>query len=219
MSFDDSEQADFPEMGTVKVMRMRGWLYLCLLVSVSACSLKESPTVLKQGQLPDGGKICRVALLPFVNQSGYKQGEDIFGRVFASELTNSGNYQVAQEGDVRKFYQQMQLLPTRSPNVEQLRALADRLGAQVIISGTIVEMRDKGESGSVLDPSVAVIVRIIEGVSGRTLWATYNRREGIQYRKIMHFGLVNSVTLLTKHVSAEIVEAWQKEGFLKCTEQ
>lgn len=200
-------------------MIKHNWLSLCVLVLLSACSVKQAPTVLKQGPLPDGGKICRIAVLPFVNQSEYNQADDIFARVFASELVNSGNYQVAQEGDVRKFYQQMQLLPTRTPNVEQMRALADRLGAQIVISGTVVEMRDKNESGRVLDPSVAVIVRIVEGASGRTLWATYNRREGVQYRRIMHFGLVNSLTLLTKHVSSEIVEAWQKEGFLKCTEQ
>jgi len=185
----------------------------------SACSLKTAPTVLQQGPLPDGGKVCRVVVLPFVNQTTYKQADDIFARVFVSELVNSGNYQVAQEGDVRKFYQQMQVLPSQVPGAEQLRSLADTLGAQVIIAGTVVEMRDKGESGQRLDPSIAVVIRIIEGASGRTLWVTYNRREGVQYRTVMHFGLVNSVTSLAKHVSAEIVEAWHKEGFLECLEQ
>jgi len=200
-------------------VRLRILMFFGLFVMVSSCSFKDSPTVLKQGPLPDGGKICRVAVLPFFNQAGYKQADDIFSRVFVSVLTNSGNYQVAQEGDVRKFYQQMQVLPNQMLGVEQLRALADMLGVQVIIAGTVVEMQDKSGFGQQLDPSIAVVVRVIEGASGRTLWATYNRREGRQYRQIMHFGLVNSVTSLAKHVSAEIVEAWHKEGFLKCTEQ
>lgn len=195
------------------------WLFLGFFVMVSSCSFKESPTVLKQGPLPDGGKICRVAVLPFFNQTGYKQADDMFSRVFVSELTNTGNYQVAQEGDVRKFYQQMHVLPNQVLGVEQLRAMADMLGVQVIIAGTVIEMQDKSDFNQRLDPSIAVVLRIIEGSSGRTLWATYNRREGIQYRQIMHFGLVNSLTSLAKHVSAEIVEAWNKEGFLKCTEQ
>lgn len=194
------------------------FIVFCLLF-LTACSVKDAPSVLKQGPLPDAGNICRVAVLPFTNQTDYKQADDIFARVFVSELTNSGNYLIAQEGDVRKFYQQMQVLPNQLPTVEQLRALADRLGAQVLVSGIIVEMKDKSDAGQRLDPSLAVIVRIIEGESGRTLWATYNRREGSQYRKIMHFGLVNSVTLLAKNVSAEIVAAWHNEGFRKCTEQ
>lgn len=200
-------------------MRTIRWLCLAFVVMATSCAFKDSPTVLKQGPLPDGGKICRVAVLPFVNQTEYKQADDIFSRVFVSELTNAGNYQVAQEGDVRKFYQQMRVLPNQMLGVEQLRALADMLGVQIIIAGTVVEMQGKNDFGQRLDPSIAVVLRIIEGASGRTLWATYNRREGVQYRQIMHFGLVNSVTSLAKHVSAEIVEAWHKEGFLKCTEQ
>jgi TolB-like protein len=199
-------------------MGIRIWLFFVIFSMASACSFKDSPTVLKQGPLPDGGAICRVAVLPFINQTIYKQADDIFSRVFVSELTNSGNYQVAQEGDVRKFYQQMSVLPNQMLGIEQLRAMADMLGAQVIIAGTILEMHDNSGSERRLDPSIAVVIRIIEGGSGRTLWATYNRREGVQYRRIMHFGLVNSVTSLAKHVSSEIVEAWHKEGFLKCTE-
>jgi len=190
-----------------------------LMAMLCSCSGKEPPTVLKQGFLPDGGNICRVAVLPFVNQTSYVQADGIFSRVFVSELVNSGNYQVAQEGDVRKFLQQMQVLPNQAPDIEQLRAMADRLGAQVVISGTITEMKESGELGDRLEPSLAVVVRVIDGDSGRTLWSTYNRREGQQYRTLMHFGKVNSVTSLAKHVSAELVESWHKEGFFKCTEQ
>lgn len=200
-------------------MSGRIWLCVLWLGLASACSLKDTPTVLKQGALPDQGKICRIAVLPFVNQTAYKQGDDIFARVFVSELVNKGGYQIAQEGDVRKFYQQMQLLPTQGPSVEQLRAMADLLDVQVIVAGTVVEMQEKSKYGQRLDPSVAVIVRIIEGVSGRTLWASYIRREGKQYRKVMHFGLVNSLTSLARHSSAEIVAEWQKQGFQKCSEQ
>jgi TolB-like protein len=202
--------------GALISMKIGICLFLSLLVA--SCSYKVSPTVLKQGNLPDGGKICRIAVLPFVNQTKYGQAQDIFSRVFISELTNSG-YQVAQEGDVRKFYQQMHVLPNQMLAVEHLRAMADMLGAQVIIAGTVLEMQDKSDYGQNRDPSIAVVIRIIEGASGRTLWATYNRREGKQYRQIMHFGLINSITSLAKNVSAEIFEAWNNEGFLKCTEQ
>ncbi|NTV15028.1 MAG: hypothetical protein HGA96_14045 [Desulfobulbaceae bacterium] len=197
----------------------KNYLNIVIMLLLCACSSKEPPTVLKQGGLPEDGNICRVAVLPFVNQTNYLQADDLFSRVFVSELVNSGNYQVAQEGDVRKFLQQMQVLPNQPPDIEQLRAMADRFGAQVVISGTVTEMSDKSEYGISQTPSLAVVVRIIEGDSGRTLWSTYTRREGFQYRKIMHFGLVNSVTSLAKFVSAEIVEAWNEEGFKKCTEQ
>lgn len=218
-SFEVHGQGYFQGMGPAEGMKTRIFLVFSFCFLASACSLKDSPTVLKQGPLPDGGNICRVAVLPFINQTQYKQADDILLRVFVSELTNVGNYQVAQEGDVRKFYQQMNVLPSKMLGAEQLRAMSDLLGAQVIIAGTITEMSDSSGAGQQLEPSIAVIVRIIEGASGRTLWATYIRREGIEYRRIMHFGLVNSVTSLAMHVSSEIVEAWNKEGFHKCLEQ
>lgn len=195
----------------------RRFSYLLLIMLLSSCAFKQPPTILKQGPLP-GGDICRIAVLPFVNQTAYREADDIFARVFVSELVNSGNYQVSQEGDVRKFLQQMQILPSQVPDIEQLRAMADRLGAQVVISGTITEMKDTSEYGQHLEPSVAVVIRVIDGDSGRTLWSTYSRREGQQYRRIMHFGMVNSITSLAKNVSSEIVEAWHREGFKKCIE-
>ena len=110
------------------------------------------------------------------------------------------------------------LLPGQPPNVEEVRTLADRLGVQAVITGAVVEMRDKTKYGRRLDPSLAVIVRILDADSGRTLWTTYNRREGKEYRRILHFGLVNSLTELSERAAREILETWQEEGFKQCRE-
>jgi TolB-like protein len=189
-----------------------------LVAALVSCSFKEPPAVLKSGPLPADGALCRLAIMPFSNQSSYAQAANIFGRVFTSMLIESGNYMVAQEGDVRKILQQQRLLPGQQPNVEEVRTLADRLGVQAVITGAVVEMRDKTRYGRRLDPSLAVIVRILDADSGRTLWTTYNRSEGKQYRKLMHFGLVNSLTELSERVAGEIMDTWQEEGFKKCTE-
>ncbi|MBU0481023.1 MAG: hypothetical protein KKG47_07975 [Proteobacteria bacterium] len=172
---------------------------------------------MKMAPLPDDGLICRVAVLPFANEASYSQADNIFGRVFVSELINTG-FLLSQEGDVRKILKQMMVIPGLMPSVEQLRAIADRLGVQVIVIGSVVEMRDKDRYGQKLDPSAAVILRIIEADSGRTLWTTYARREGKEYRKVMHFGLINSVTALSEKMAAEIIETWFEGGVKKCAE-
>jgi TolB-like protein len=180
--------------------------------------MRDAPVVMEMIKLPFDGEICRIAVLPFTNQIDYKQGGDVFTRVFTSELITKGNYFVSQEGDVRKILQQMRMLPGETLSSEQIRALADRLGTQIVITGAVLEMRDKIKYGKKLDPSVAVVVRIMEASSGRTLWTTYNRAEGHQYRILMHFGVVNSINALAKKTSAEILDAWQKKGFKECTE-
>lgn len=173
--------------------------------------------ILKSGELPFGGEICRIAVVPFSNQTKYNVAETMFSRVFVSELISGGNYLVAHEGDVRGILTQMHKLPGSTLSSEQIRGLADRLGVQVVITGAILEVRGKGASQRSA-PSLAVVVRILEASSGRTLWTTYGRAEGNESRIIMHFGVINSVSALAKKLSAEIIKVWRKEGFQKCIE-
>lgn len=173
---------------------------------------------MKSSELPFGGEISRIAVLPFTNQTDYKLAETIFARVFTAELIAKGGYIVAQEGDVRQILNQMRMLPGEELSSEQLRALADRLGVQIVISGAVLEMRDKVAGSIKLEPYLAVVVRIMEASSGRTIWATYNRSEGRDYQIIMHFGVVNTVSALARKVSAEILDLWAEEGLKKCVE-
>lgn len=193
-------------------------MLVLLPVFLWSCATRQAPVVMELIELPLAGEICRIAVLPFTNQIEYKEGGDVFTRVFTSELIAKGNYIVSQEGDVRKILQQMRMFPGETLSSEQIRAVADRLGTQIVITGAILEMRDKTKYGKKLDPSVAVVVRILEASSGRTLWTTYHRTEGSQYRTIMHFGVVNSINALAKKTSAEILAAWQKKGFKECTD-
>ncbi len=194
-------------------------LILVLTLLLGSCALfRKPPVVLKMAELPLAGEVCRIAVLPFTNQTEYSMAETMFSRFFVSALIEEGNYLVAQEGDVRRILLQMHVMPGQELSSEQIRAVADRLGAQIVISGAVLEMRDKISYGKKLEPSLAVVLRIMEAASGRTLWVTYNRAEGRDYRNIMHFGVINSVAALAQKVSVEILKVWENEGLKECTE-
>jgi len=161
--------------------------------------------------------ICRVAVLPFINNSEYNEGDLIAYRIFSSELVRTGKFQLAQEGDVRRIYQQLLLFPNQLPRLEQLRIIADRLDAQILITGTIVEMSEKN-TGNNVNPTLTLNLQILDAESGRTLWLTHHKQEGKQYRKVMHFGLINTITGLVRIVSDEILELWYANGLKKCTD-
>jgi TolB-like protein len=201
-------------------LALKYWVVLVvlLLAGLVSCGIKQPPIIMEMAELPYGGEFCRIAVLPFTNQTEYPAAETIFTRVFTSELIANGNYVVAHEGDVRNILMQLRKLPGEVLSSEQLRALADRLGVQIVITGAVLEMRDRPGSGLSLDPSLAVVVRIMEASSGRTIWTTYNGSKGSQYRIFMHFGLVNSINALAKLSSAEIFKAWGKKGFKACPE-
>lgn len=138
-------------------------------------------------------------------------------RIFSTQLSQRGNYRLAQEGDIFALYQQLHMRPYQEPELEQLRIIGDRLGVQLIIIGSITEMTDTGGIEQ-KKPSLEIKVDILEAKTGKSLWTTYHSRQGDQFRKFMHFGMVNSSTELIKIVSQEIIDKWVHEGMAKCSE-
>ena len=154
----------------------------------------------------------QIAVLPFINETEFSQGNILFYRIFLAELIKAGDFDVAQEGDIRNIYRQLHLYPDTSPDFEQMKILADRLGVELIISGKIIEMmKREGVDGNV-NPSMAVSLQLIDISTGQTIWNTYLHRQGEHYRRIMHFGLESTMTGLTKRVSQEVLQLWINKG-------
>jgi polysaccharide biosynthesis protein PelC len=196
-------------------MKLRCGLILLALLLGTGCARKELPMTQQMAPL-SSEMICRVAVLPFLNDSKFRAGDAIVAKVFSARLQEVGNYLVAQDGDVFKAYRQLALLPGEAPNSEQFRIIADRINAQVLITGIVMEMReDRGEHGSV-NPLVVLEVQIRDGRSGEVLWTTLHRRQGTDYHKTMHFGTIHTVTGLIRRMTDEILTLWFKKGLSRC---
>ncbi len=156
-----------------------------------------------------------IAVLPFVNRSGYDQGAKIVYRLFLVELVQQCNWRVALEGDVYKIYRQMRLKPWDVLDIEQLRVIAVRLGVDTLIVGEVLEMDEKVTQSGV-SPALSIQVRVYDGKSGLLQWSSLYRREGGDYQKMMHFGMVNTVSELGKKMVQEILGAWKEKGLLAC---
>ena len=148
-----------------------------------------------------------IAVLPFADRSGYDQGAKIVYRLALVEL----------EGDVLKLYRQMRLKPWEVPDVEQLRIIAVRLGVDTLIVGEVLEMDEKVTSSGV-SPVLSIQVRVYDGKSGLLQWSSLYRREGGDYQKMMHFGMVNTVSELGKKMMQEILGVWKEKGLLSCVD-
>jgi polysaccharide biosynthesis protein PelC len=185
-----------------------------ILILFSGCGAKL-PHHVDMRPLP-AEPICRVAVLPFENESDYPLANAIAFKVFSAELQAAGNYLVVQEGDVRKIYQQLRIFPGQQPTPEEMQIMGTRLNAQLLITGTVMEMRENpGENASV-NPVLAVDIQIRDGRSSVPLWRTYHRRQGTDYRKAMHFGTIHTATGLSQQVSREIINIWFRKGLKQC---
>lgn len=188
-------------------------LFGLMLLSLSACGPKL-PTLHKLNPLPQG-KTCRIAVLPFLNQTGYPEADAIFYRIFLAELVQSGRFDIVQEGDVRDIFHHLRVWPGHEPEEEQMKILGERLGVKIVITGTVVKMAEVPKA-KIVNPTLAVSLKILDTESSQTIWCTFHRREGKQYRKVMHFGMVNTVTGLAHRVSLEVLELWFRQGLKGC---
>jgi len=176
---------------------------------------EELPIHREMDPLPPG-PVCRVAVVPFLKDTDFPLADEIFFKVFAAEFRSSGNYLVVQEGDILKIYQQLHLLPGETPTAEQLRIVASRVGAQLLISGIVLEMRQNRSRLTGTDPVIAVELQIRDVKTGNTLWTVYHRRQGLEYQKAMHFGTIHTLTALSRQMAKEIINLWKKKGLGQC---
>lgn len=194
-------------------------LFFALLCG--GCSLlpgfKKLPLNEKMSPLPPGS-ICQVAVLPFTNDSDFPSADAIVGKVFASQFEAEGDYLVSQEGDILKIYQQLHILPGKSPTLEQMRVIADRVHAQLLITGVVLEARENPGEHATVNPLLVEEVHLRDGRTGEILWTVFHRRQGTDYKKTMHFGTIHTITGLSKQMAVEIINLWFEKGLTKCND-
>ena len=185
-------------------------LLVCLNI-LSGCAARNGP-VFHILWKPGGDRGCRVAVMPFQYTGRYPQGGLIFYKVFSTELQLAGDLWMIQEGDVARMFQDLLIFPGEKPDFGQLQTIASRLNADYLVGGTIYEMSATGSKG----PHITVYLQVYDGETGRVLWDTYHTRYGADYKKVMHFGDINTMMRLMRQVSKEIVELWFEKGFSQC---
>ncbi len=158
---------------------------------------------------------CKVAVLPFSNQSSYPDGEKVFYKIFYSELIASGFFTVIPEGDITKLYQQLQMYPNLKPTLEQRLIISGRLDTSIFIGGDILDMQENSD-GLYLKTKLTVVLRLYDGGDGKMFWATYHKRQGQDYRQLLHFGRINTITTLARQMAREIINLWREKGMQPC---
>lgn len=187
---------------------------ISLLLSCISCG--PARPSFEKNVVHEGDDVCSIALLPFINDSRFDQGGVIVQRIMGAKLSSAG-IKVASEGDVWNLYRELRIFPNQHPDIEQIMVIGSRLDVQLIITGRIAEMEEK-MGDNYVTPVLALTLEVHDAKSGKTMWTTYHRREGADYRTVMHFGLVNTVTQLSRIMAEEVIEEWYAKGMKRCEE-
>jgi len=187
----------------------------CLLL-YTGCAFREQLPYHRVMSPLMPGPVCRVAVLPFINDSDFPQASRIAKKIFMAQFRQAGNYQVLQEGDILKIYQQLGIYSRFAPTLEQMQIVADRVDAQLMVTGIIMEMRENPGRNKTINPKITMEIALRDGRNGEVLWTVFHSRKGSDYTKTMHFGTINSIAGLTRQMTEEIINLWYEKGLQQC---
>ncbi len=128
-----------------------------------------------------------VAILPLEELSGKAGAAEKFTRIVFTELVARGGWEVVDPGQVDGALALARLRSTGSMSRDQVRLVSDSLHVPYLITGTALEYgRVHTPDGEV--PSVGLSLRLIEGRTGKVLWADQRFRSGDDKETVFGFG-------------------------------
>lgn len=189
-------------------------LPLFILISCSAADSDKMIIRVAGGELQN--HVCRVVLLPFVNESRSEQLDIQAYRIFIAEIVKSEVFTVIPEGDLRDFFYRNRI----SPQTIWDRKLIATLSQQLDVDGAlVVYIRDsnlfRGSYGS-KQTFVSIQVELYDARSGKLILSNFLRRRGSDYTKVLHFGVIDTVSGLLQRMAREIIEIWDEKGVSGC---
>ena len=153
-------------------------LSLALLLLVSGCAGHRGARTTYHDPNMDFGLIQSVAVLPFENLSPAARAGESVREVFSTTLQASGAVYVHPPGEVRRAIVRVNPQDPKSPTPEEVVELAQNIGADVVITGVVLEygqIRSSAASANVC----SVSLKMIEGQTGRVVWSASATTGGV----------------------------------------
>ncbi len=154
---------------------------------------------------------CKIVVFPFKNETKNPVVARLVYRLFVNEISNDSTFRVVPEGWVRHFMMMERCLVGEDITPSLMKLLAKRTNAQAIITGEILQFERKGD-----DIKLSFVINVRDINTGKLLWSTYHSRTAEEYRKILHYGRIYTVTGLAKNMIHEILEQWRNNKLGGC---
>ncbi len=177
------------------------WITGIVLLSVLGCAA-GSRQMLRSGRV--AGEQPRVAMLPLEDLSGQVEASDGFTRMVFAELVQSGTCRVTDSGAVLETMDSLSIRDGNSLTRDQLRTLAERLGVDFVLTGTLLESTTmKTGDGEV--PVVGAALKLIEVATARVVWAEERFLTGEDRETVFGWGRQRSLKVLTGTLARDMM--------------
>jgi TolB-like protein len=128
--------------------------------------------------LADFSLIQRVGVLPLENISTDPSAGEWVRQVLTNELLAQGLFDVVEPWEMNRAVLEKNLSEVGTLSKEQMRELAGVVEAQALMVGSVLQF-NRGRTGNVSSPEVALSLRMIDVETGLVIWSTTYSISGV----------------------------------------
>lgn len=182
---------------------VNAWAVLLPVVLAVGCASTAPP---KAPKLPEGATPSPVAVLPLEDLSGVAGAGERLTRVVYTQMAADGRWVVEEPGETDGALAEARVRSTAVMTREQSVQLAEVLQVRWLLTGTLIEYGSvRTPDGDV--PAVGLALRLLDGRTGRVVWADQRYRSGEDRETIFAWGRITDPSRLASNTVTELVHA------------
>ena len=181
-----------------------------LIFSAAGCAKSPTTTVVTKNllQVPQ-----QILVLPFNNASDEKFLGEIATKICQEHYFNRG-FKLVNRGDLRAYLQRHHLFLSQLTDESSARVFADlarELQITTLVKGVIISADYQEIQGDSL-PVITLQLELLDATNGKLIASSFLTGHGENYRTLLRFGVVRTMTQLLDRMIGEITDNWNDKG-------
>jgi TolB-like protein len=146
----------------------------------------------------------RVAVMPFQNDSDFKNAGIIAMYMFTIELLKNQKFEPIEYGNIRNLIVSLRIRNRGDLNYKNISAFSEQLGASGILLGVV----DNYKNGMAVSssPKVGMSARLLDGRTNKILWYNSHQLSGEENIIVFDWGRIRSVHTVASKVASNLVK-------------
>jgi TolB-like protein len=144
----------------------------------------------------------RVAVLPFIDESGRRRAGDIVPLLLVRDLAAFPAVDVLEPGSVRETLLENRVIMEGGVSLAQVEVIRSLLQVDYVVTGTVSDFAEfLGRNGS---PRVGFTVRIIDANTNQAVWSSISDNEGDDGVVFFDSGRIRSASALASEMTRPV---------------
>lgn len=184
-------------------------LLLAGVLALAGCAATKP----RQFLAPDAslGDHPRTAFLPLENLTEQADQGQRVNEIFFVEFARSGVFDPVESGEIAAALRDLRIRHTGSLSHEQIQALGQRLGARLLLLGSILECGSATTADGPV-PALGVSLRLLDVESRRVVWTDAHIRTGEDREGVFGWGREESFERLATQTAVEMFDQLRREA-------